>query len=454
MGEQVPLEEPGEGVRLTSGLSARVWFWLLGSTLAVLLGVGVWVVIARPFLQRQAMPDGSFMVLEQVSTGRNHEFWKLTGWRATVASGLPAQLRAKLGASLIPHASGTDSVVFWIQRQLKEPNRYYQILRATVVDAQGREADGVARAVHTAITSEETFMAWEVSSFPATGQTLRLRFYLRDMRSNQIQQVEFTGANLARPEGRRWQPSALPVSVASGPTTFTLTEFRTGVRDRFWKQPAGTAAPHFTTARLQISQGGRPAAKWEVIRVRLEDRYGNVLIPERLEAIPQKEGLFLAFPGGFWDQTAGWKLQVELQQAGDFAAEDLWTVRGLTVPRSGELATTTAAAQRRGLLLQVLGIGAPGTSWPDGLPSSAEYPTLHARVAPSSSRLLLSLVRAWDERGRNLDTAPGGPTVWSTFTEGWSSLPLAIPGETRHVNVTLALHRRETVEFIVQPTRP
>lgn len=454
MGEYVEVDPAAEGIRLTAGPGGRTWQLVLLCALAALFGIGLWVVIARPFLQRQPMPDGSFMVLEQVTAGKIHEFWKLNGWRAAVGAGLPPVLREKLGAGRTLHTSGSDSVVFWIQRRLKEPNRYYQILRATVVDDLGREAEGVARPVHTAVAPDETFMAWELSCFPPGAQSVRLRFYLRDMKSNLLHRVEFEGASLGRATGASWKPVSLPAVVEKGPTTVALTEFRTGVRDKYWKQPAAAAAPHFTTARLRILRDGSPAGKWEVLRARLEDRYGNVLIPERLETIPQKDGLFLAFPGALWGDPGGWKLQVELQQAAAFGSEDLWTVRDLSMPAPGELAPSTAATQRRGLLLQVLGVGAPGTLWPEGGPSSAEYPTLHARVSPSSSQLLLSLVRAWDERGRTLNRGGGASGTWSTFTDGWSTLPLAVSGEARRVNVTLALHRRETVEFIAQPAPP
>ncbi len=452
---EFPNHPTEDGVRLTAP-SGRSWVVFLSLGLATLLGAGLWVLIARPFLQRQAMPDGSLMTLESVTEGKTHTFLKVHGWGAALGAVLPSAAQQRLGGQLIRHEGEREAVVFWITRRLKEPGRYFQIRRVTLVDAAGREAEGPVRSVHNDVRPDQTSMAWEVPVFPAERDTFRLRLYLRDMRTNQPHQVEFSAAApvLSRPKPAGVAPHPLPETVSRGDVAFTLTGLRTGVQEKDWDRPAAADEPHYTVATYRITRGGRPVRGWRPISVRLEDGAGNRHTPDKVLHDPEDEVLRLAFRGHLWPESGAWRLRVELRQDPSRHPEARWALRGLPLPGSGETAPASQVTERWGLQLRALGIGAPGTMLPEGGPSFAEHPTLHVRISPPEAPLLLSLAGAVDDRGWS--ALPPGRQPYTdpvAAEEGFAALPLApLPG-ARRVTVTLGLHRTETVEFTVPAPR-
>lgn len=451
------LNGPNEdGIRLTTP-GWHGWAVLLSLGLATLLGVGLWVLIARPFLQRQAMPDGSVMTLESLTEGREHAFFKVQGWGAVLGAVLPPAAQQRFGGQRIRHVSEREAVVFWITRRLREPGRYFQIRRVTLVDAAGREAEGPIRAVHNDVRPDHTSMAWEAPLTPVGGDVIRLRLYLRDMRTNLPHQVEFSAARpaprLATPEPR--PPRPLPTAVSRGDVTYTLTALRIGVREQDWDRPAAVDEPHYTTATFRIARGGRPVSGWKPVSVSLEDGAGNRYAPDTVLHDSRESRLRLAFRGQLWPGAGAWKLRVEFRQDPSRHPEGRWILRGLSLPKPGEIAPAAAVTQRWGLQLQALGVGAPGTIVPDAGPSFAEHPTLHVRVSPPAAPLLFSLARAVDDRGWSAMPAGRAPYADPVPVEdGAAALPLAPLDGARRVTLVLGLHRRETVEFTVPAPSP
>ena len=134
-----------------------------------------------------------------------------------------------------------------------------------------------------------------------------------------------------------------------------------------------------------------------------------------------------------------------------FDPADLWTARGVPVPKRGAIARSAATAARHGAAVQLLGIGSPGHSIFGWIAYPGHVPMAYVQAPSSLAGFRVSLVRAIDDRGREAPPIRSG--FWMNDKRTQYSLPLHIPPGAKRVDLTFAVSRSRFVEFIVKPSR-
>jgi len=142
--------------------------------------------------------------------------------------------------------------------------------------------------------------------------------------------------------------------------------------------------------------------------VTISDATGNVWTNRNQRMLVPRGPTDLLFSGTLAPSEIAWKLRVELSQATGFRPSELWSVRGVPIPKRDELLDPAAAPRRQGteLRLSLAGAGDPPRmrrSW------RQPFPTISVTVSPSAPGLDLTLLRATDDQERPLYVFGGHP---------------------------------------------
>jgi hypothetical protein len=407
----------------------------------IILIAAAWALSREPApLQVQRLPGGT-IELEAVTYGQEHRLVQGSYWQRLLAPLLPPGLQIRLlGTVHAWRGSGPGEMVFWTTWR-PPPGYRAHFGTAVVFDEHGCQFGTVHYLEPPEKDGHVTFRVARVT--PRRGAWIGLRLRPWRASTGEAPLAEFRAANPAPGPYPTWTPEPLPVTKRAGDLTVTLTRLLTGLKHG---GPDVVPDPEWTCANFRIAQHGRPTKEWAPIEIPLSDATGNVNVPESGNQYEHAGELHLAFQDGLCSNESAWKLRVECSRTAGFAPPDQWTVRGVAVPKPGAVAHSTSSATRHGVELRLIGIAGIGASFPDGGPTDWDPPSVHVRARSPLDGKHLMLVRATDDRGREVSTFSSGSTDRDRYSSG-----LKIPAGASSLDLTFAVHPSRFVEFLARP---
>jgi len=140
---------------------------------------------------------------------------------------------------------------------------------------------------------------------------------------------------------------------------------------------------------------------------------------------------------GLWPGEAAWRLKVELSRHANFAPDELWTVRDLSLSETNLSHLLTSQTTLQGTVAQLQRL----------VPSleQGSVHTLFLSVSPHREGFRFTIVEATDDLGRTVSfSGHGGNGI--NHTIDFRPAP-----DAKSLNVTFALHPSRFVEFTVKP---
>lgn len=427
---------------------------LTGSFVLVALVLALAIFSIHTRAQGQRLPDGTFLSLEAVTYGQQHQIVRGTWWQKLLNPLLSGEARNRLGIMFPSHRSANpDTLVFWTLRE-PPPHSTARVMRpwearAVVFDEAGHESETAVRVQGAGANYLPPVVeTWEVGAFPRRGRRVGLRLYTRLPDGEWRPAAQFLAGNPSSGPYPVWRPRSLPDSMRQGGLAFTLTRFRTGVDLAGGPHPPSPVEA-WTEATFQVTENGKPTTAWEPADVTLSDATGNVWKPAVCMHDRKDGAARLFFRGALWPGEPAWKLHVEFVPGMPKDPRSVWALRGASMPRPGLYARSDARLVRGGVTFRLMGISGEGgrPNAPVGMVTNPEIPAAYVRLSPPPQHLRLRLASATDERGRPcaLSRPQGG------FVGQYSFRFLAPPGAKR-LDLSFAPQGpTRVVEFLAAP---
>ena len=191
-----------------------------------------------------------------------------------------------------------------------------------------------------------------------------------------------------------------------------------------------------TEADFRLLENGVISSGWEVAGVRVSDEFGGGYGPSSVRAgetnPPEGHVATFEFRGGFSPDTAR-KFKFDFAKIANFAADETCNFSGLPVTARGA-AFAPVEASLQGLTLKVMEV---------------RRGSLRIRLEPAPNDISYRLVKVIDDQGRELkqNSSGGGGTPTSVTY----SYQLEMPKDSKTVDLTFAVTRKQSVEFMAKP---
>lgn len=436
------------------------------------------------------MPDGTVLVLEQVTSGKEHRFEYGAEPPATFSNWLRG------GTSPPPQWTGfnTDgrNVVPWLSRHGAQPGPPLDFdwwWASTLVDEFGEEVEDAEPARFTQSSSGAGTMYADRPWKPHTGTAPDLIVaYSRFPLSRQagglrpLRVYDATGAVVAEfdipvPDtsaAPTWEPQSLPAVRRDDDLSVTVTGLgarrlsdpRKGHVRLSNPRPRWSLKPEFA-----VERNGQPAPEWKAEKVQVSDALGNVAWPHDCQLSTRE---------------SAWNLELTLARTSPeaFAADEQWTSSAISLPsaNSTQPLEEQATVQNVGVSLVAVGHGpaeyseitpsgsdsthrtadsarGSGMTFTTSLGVMASRPgvvtsTIH--ISGSATHLLLKLknqpsehremFRITDDQGRDVPAAVVGMKGTHRYLLGF-----APPAGAQSIRVTVFVHTTRKVELRVAP---
>ncbi len=436
----------------------------------------------------QSLPDGSFLVIEKVTYGRQHRFE--FDIEQTSQRGFPGSPSPPGG---VTEQTEKDSIVVWMTKWDSTKRKaldFDWFLRCAAVDAHGCEIDNFdkGRNAYEGFGSSSTHggtgpfsrlgggpydMIVTHFGLPAIrhdGKTFKLRVYdTTDQKVAEFDVPDPTPSGGSYPE---WKPEPLPATKSDGDVSLTLT----GLMAQSSESPRTNNGISWTETRIRLNtqfetkQADETTGAWSERSFRLFDALGN--------------------ESSVWDcrlcqKESAWGLQVKVwrNDSASFDASETWSFAELPVPERQRVQYVNQAKTFERATLELLAVGGTGSvSYPGLVPGysgghsssgssyfgqgkdrrrvpykirvrdnqvtvESEVPHLLARVTRLSSDHRLSLRVKDDEGGEvrlsdSLAVAPA-PTLRVWFIDA--------PQKVKSLNAEFIVHLCRTFDFLVAP---
>jgi Tol biopolymer transport system component len=311
------------------------------------------------------MPDGTLLVLEEVTFGRRHQF--------------DVELPPKPGFSLFPKLntrkldsySSNESNVVWLSRRDAATGRYLDLdwwshslaidqhgdevrdddPRLMVMTESGSSSHGGPRPLSAARTGGGggpivcIVATSSVRAFRHEGDTFKLRVY--NVAGEQVAVFDVPDRNPAVGTWPVWTPEPLPAEKSDGDVTLRLTGI-TG-QGQIWTMGDGREEEHVNLYfQTQVLQNGTSTEEWYPVQQWLSDALGNQSSPWDCRLSPRE---------------AAWKVTMRLlrKETAAFAAHETWTADPLDVPQRDTSELVNATQSVNGVDLEIIALGGPGS---------------------------------------------------------------------------------------------
>lgn len=268
---------------------------------------------------------------------------------------------------------------------------------------------------------------------------------------NEVGRIHFT--NPLYGQYPQWQPESLPAVKTNGDLAVTLEGFISGVSGSTSSEPDGHGGWHVANARatageephaafdLTFRSSGNTNEEWTFHGGELSDATGNSI---RAESWGNTEKHFTMGPT-LWPSEAAWRLKLELKRTAGFAPDELAVFHDLTVPTIGGTNKPSLTNMVNGVEIDVTKfLRAPditGSSW-----NSNNASDIHVHHSTLPKDMSFDFVRAETDDHRQLEVVSRS---WSDndYDVGFKS----IPTNATRLNLTYAVQKTRTVEFMVKP---
>jgi len=469
--------------------------WLAALAAVALLVLAGAALRGRRAVARVALTSGSTVSVLGATYGTNH----LTPDRYPLERRLPAPLRrgierlARLGPPPADHQTTEPVLLLWLAIRpglaTNPPPSLW--LYAMLEDAVGQPG-GAQSSFPIFPASVPAVQTVEFKVFPRRGSECSLVLL------QEVPGAINAGARVlvgrlpvglpARRVAPAWPMPAKPVVQSAGGVEGTLEGFLNGVGNRpsdpslpggatrieLERAPTNTSLSAAIGLRLRSTDGS--TNRWTVGELFTADAGGNALKSSSSSCgrVGEREGrLCFRWEPGLWPGEP-WEIRLTAKREADavFAPEELVQFRNVPLPAVGATnhwGMESDAGVERGLtlppaLLDRLGFGAgqsarlrlealerrppiTGASW-----ASRNVTRLRLQATGWTNGLYLDLVRATDERGREVSCGSSGFSGTAGGAE-FSFMFRALPADAQELNLVFAIHRGVPLTFRVDPGR-
>ena len=315
---------------------------IVGSFLA-LLALAFFLMPASKIAPRQqrTLPDGSILILESVTYGRNHNFYFDGSWWARLRRSLPRPLRNIAPGPMNMTSTGTrrpNGIVLWISRYVPA-TRTYGNLGTTPFELQMMDGHGCSEQLNSYSSSggPNGFLinGFALDVFPRRQASFKLVVRDRNAKDPRPTVAEFDVANPGPVSHALWKPEPLPISRTNGGLEFVLAAWgrgSSGGRNVFY--------PSF-----EVREGGALRTDWAASGSTFRDASGNT-----------------GWQSLCTNETA-WLLETEFYRTAEarFETNEIWAVPDLPIPGTNEIITTNLTGEVLGVALKLMVIAGPGS---------------------------------------------------------------------------------------------
>lgn len=414
------------------------------------------------------LPDGSFIRIISVNYTTNFSYSVPTpkDWQRKLAEILPSSFGSRfpwwLGNSASMGVGGTPNatnlvIVTATEQKTSRQRRGNIDQRLVVFDDQGNESSmvlGGATLGNDNGKRSRNIKGWTVPTFPRRRPTLGLRFLQKNRTNDNWRAVaEFHIANPSFQNYPTWTAEPLPATKTNGDLAVALTSLTSGlkltsddpeIQNELGELPAIRTVFH----SAQISGTGQ---MWSPKSVEISDATGNKWTPYATLGDIKHVGDTDEFtcPGTLWPGEAAWKLRVEFSRADEqFSPDELWTVRGITVPTAKQVFYLSNSTNLNGCKLSLVAITGTKAKQPGDMEWLAEpgRASISIRMAPKPDDLRISLVEVRDDQDRHVKVKPA-----PDWNQGKNVFGLTIPAASKTLDCTFALRKSRFIEFLARP---
>ena len=441
-----------------------------------IISVAVWLVWPQRKLPTAILANGSKVTLRKITAGPKHVFRYATGWQEVVYPILPRMLQAKLHPRQLEYETSSDELMLWLQ--LDDPPATLTngaSFSFSIVDQNGLETATDGLEWHTQFplpptvsigqSRGRTFSGRTINQFPRRQKQFHLRLYEIDSQFDRKFVRDFLTTNpLKQISVTELIPEKLPVTHQTNGLEITLVRLETGFRESdLPAQPflgSTKDARTLSRATLQVTEQGQRGVKWSISNVRLQSASGDEYYGHRTVAVGGPEFLqngnrsaevLYDFQGPLWLEEPAWTLDLDLIRREPYAANELWVIKNVRVPKDDEIVEAPQTVMRGKLQFEFLGIS--GTN----VPLSQTYPTelgakLHLRIPDHMEDWAVAVVAVRDERLQKVELGGYEVTLGDSQTDSrLRGIALKIPDGAKSLDFTIAVTQVHHVQFTAKP---
>ena len=434
-----------------------------------LVGVISCLLLQQPGPQTISLPDASQLTFLKITHGTNHVCRFGNRWQDVLHPILPRKLRAKFPPHVMQFSSGGggESAMVWLRHDGGAvsggwPPAFF----IAVVDANGLESPLLHSANVTRTLSSSAAPAlpvapsqisgWELRNFPRRAAQFEIRVYLRGPTGRVVRIGEFVSHNPHPGKFPIWTGETLPAARNTNELEISLIKLETGLTGKETGHgPAGENAKSYSRATFRLKENGRLTEKWSVCDINVSNAAGEVRPVGSYGSRWERGEHKVDFEGALWLEEAAWELAVNFARTADFPPDELWFIKGVGVPRAGELIETRVVTNLSHEELEFLGVSGPQTNLPEGYAGVQPHANLHVRTPHPMDGLRVVLVEARDQdrklktSGSTARTSTGGRGI--TPKEMLHGFAIEIPEDAKSLDLTFAATPVRRVEFMARP---
>jgi hypothetical protein len=393
-----------------------------------------WVILKRDErrLQKQRLPDGSWVVLRGVGYGTSHRF--LTGnlWQRAAASILPTKYASRFPSLVYNNTNEGPTLMVWIEHINAPTNGsiHYGGYPAygNPPDWQGLFDDSGTDFESSPDVSSRTvrgyLQGFAFHGLPSTSANLHFRFVCADAQKSWQSRLLFTFSN---PIFRN-----NPQKHFSYPFTAQRGNLKV-VLNRFAPDRRKPKYPIETGLSLDIFENETPATNWSLHSLVVLDEKGGIYRPYSSGWGQSDNHIGASFVGGL-STNAPWNLRLAFKHS-TFLSNEICTIKGLSTvsDNNSENATNLVCVPFLGTTLIIQ--------------RPAHSQMIQAMIAPPDENYYLDFVDVIAANGQPFDR---GQTYSAGQTDShyWIGFP---PGIT-NVDLTFGITRKVFIDVVAQPT--
>lgn len=447
----------------------RVFFVLLLLLVGIVAGGTVWFFKPSKPVQSWRLPDGSEISLAMVTYGQKHRMRYDDRWQDVLYPILPANVQAKFGSRVAMHTSSTsNAIVVWIWSR-KMPGALPTMGASTLpnyqlatVDENGLESKVLfgPNCNYSLSKNGDTLSGWELQAFPRGSKQIGIRLYTGGVNGNDTLIAEFKIPNRVRVNrSTSWIAEQLPATRKTNDLEVSLVKLETGLTaDGTGMLPLTKDARSFSVGEFTMREHGHPTEDWSVTQIEAAANSGEIHPMGRSQNSSRwrNHTNFFSFACALWLEEPAWRLKVEVSRTAHFPPTELWIIRDIAVPASGQNNEISAHTNMYGEEIEFLGVSSPNAKLPQDWTKMQPEANLHVRTPFPLSDAHLKLVEVRDDQRRKLMT--GGFAIRSSTGSRGATMrqmdygfAVGIPDDAKTLEVTFAFTQSRYVEFLAKP---
>ncbi len=426
----------------------KLLLWSIVSLVIAGVAIDAFLWLHKPQIIK--LPDGTKLTLIGATYGKHHVPPKIK------IAGKPARVN---GARM---DSTNDTLVVWIEAEHK-PNQYPNFELA-VSDKANTACFTSGSRTQSQVKNGVDILGFTLDAFPRKDSKMILRVTSYGNNGQRVSKEQFVVSNPAGRSSAKWPADPIPDTQSDGDLSVTLTKLVAGAQSPY-NRYNGVAKNDPLNKCVQldfdIQQKGQPVTNWHPMRLVTSDAAGNSVQGWINGNYQNGQTSGYQYQQGLWPDEPAWRLRVEFSRISGFSDDELWSVTNVPVNAgtqqdvqnawnsnwntSGRSKPAFADKTVNGVHLKLF----PAIRYQDpnnGGGQSVSF-SLKADPDPESSEMRLTVLKATDDQGRDLQNRG------SSWGSGNYQYQYANARNVNSLNLTIAIHKSRFVEFTVKPEK-